>query len=94
MAKMINAAEDVEKELDILDEKEDERDELDRAVLATMGIEDRVDDLKQAVSALVDLRRKSSGEETEVLVHRTEEKEVIELEGVAEARDSTTLSDF
>jgi type I restriction-modification system DNA methylase subunit len=88
------AAEDAEEEFDLLTKKEDERDELDHAVLSAMGIEDRLDELKQAVDALVDLRRKGSGEETEVLVNRTEDKEIIELEGVAEARESTTLGDF
>lgn len=92
--KKMAAPDDLEEELDLLDEKEDKQDALDRAVLSVMGIEDRLNDIKQAVNALVDLRRKSSGEDTEVLVSRTETKEIIELEGVAEARESTTLGDF
>lgn len=83
-----------DEETDLLDEKEAERDALDKAVLATIGMADRVDEVKQAVEALVDLRRESAGEETTVLVDRTDEKEVIELEGVAETRESTRLSDF
>lgn len=81
-------------EIDLLAEKEVERDELDRAVLATMDMEDRIEELKQGVETLVSLRRKGSGDETEVMVSRTEEKEVIELKGVSEARESTTLGDF
>ncbi|MFC6723477.1 hypothetical protein ACFQE1_03545 [Halobium palmae] len=89
-------AESVEKgdELDLLAEKEDERDELDHAVLSTMGMADRVDELKQSVESLVQLRREGSGEQTTVLVNRTGEKEVIELEGVESARESTRLTDF
>ena len=94
LAEKVDAIDDAEEELDLLSEKEEERDELDQAVLAAIGIENRLDELKQAVDALVDLRKKTAGEETEVLVNRTEEKEVIELEGVAEARESTRLSDF
>jgi|GEM_PF-658212 len=85
---------DEDDEFDPLTEKEEQRDALDRAVLAVIEMEDRLDELKQAVEALVDMRREGSGEETTVLVNRTEDKEVIELEGVAEARESTRLSDF
>ena len=63
-------------------------------MLSTIGLEDRLDDLKQSFEALVDLRRTGAGEQTEVLVNRTDEKEVIELKGVAEARESTRLTDF
>lgn len=79
---------------DVLAAKEEQRDALDRAVLSTLGMEDRLEELKQAVEALVELRREGSGDETTVLVDRTEEREVIELEGVSEARESTRLSDF
>lgn len=85
---------DDEEEIDLLEEKEEERDALDRAVLATIGMEDRVDELKQAVETLVQLRRTGSGDEMEVLVNRSEETEVIDLEGVSEARESTRLTDF
>jgi type I restriction-modification system DNA methylase subunit len=93
-AELAKWVDDEEEDLDLLEEKEEERDALDRAVLATMGMEDRVDELKQAVETLVKLRRTGSGEETSVLVHRTKEREVIELEGVAKARESTRLTDF
>lgn len=76
------------------EEKEDERDELDRAVLSVLDMEDRLDELKQAVEGLVDMRRKSAGERTELLVERPDEKEVIELAGVEEAHESKTLGDF
>lgn len=84
---------DLEK-IDVLSKKEEERDALDRAVLATIGLEGRLEELKQGVGALVELRRKGAGQETSVLVNRTEEKEVIELQGVSEARESTRLSNF
>ena len=74
--------------------KEDERDELDRAVLSVLDMEDRLDELKQAVEGLVDMRRKSAGERTKLLVERPDEKEVIELAGVEEAHESSTLNDF
>ena len=86
--------EDDEEEFDLLEAKEEERDELDRAVLSLIDMEDRLEELKRGVSSLVELRREGSGERTQVLVNRTDEKEVIELEGVAEARESTRLSDF
>jgi hypothetical protein len=70
------------------------RDELDRAVLTTIGAEESLDEMKEAVDTLVANREKGAGEQTEVLVNRTEEKEVIELKGVAEARESTRLTDF
>ena len=86
--------EDDEEEFDLLEAKEEERDELDRAVLSLIDMEDRLEELKRGVSSLVELRREGSGERTQVLVNRTDVKEVIELEGVAEARESTRLSDF
>ena len=73
---------------------EDERDALDRTVLEAVGMEDRLDELKQAVAALVAMRERDAGDETEVLVTRPEETEVIELEGVSAARESTTLDEF
>jgi type I restriction-modification system DNA methylase subunit len=73
---------------------ENARAELDRAVLATLDMEDRFEELKQAISRLVGMREQDAGEKTEVLVNRPDEREVIELEGVYEARESTTLSDF
>ncbi|RKD97829.1 N-6 DNA methylase [Halopiger aswanensis] len=89
---------DKEDELDEEDRNventEDERTELDRAVLAALGMEDRVDDLRAAVEEQVALREQDAGERTQVLVNRPQETEVINLEGVTETRDSTTLSDF
>lgn len=73
---------------------EEERDALDWAVLATIGMEDRLDELKEGVERLVLMREQAAGEDTEVLIDRPTESEVIELEGVAEARESTRLSDF
>ena len=77
-----------------LETKDAEREALDQAVLATLGMEDRTDELKQAVSGLVRMREVGAGDHTEVLINRTEEKEVIELKGVAQARESATLSDY
>jgi type I restriction-modification system DNA methylase subunit len=98
--RIISAFEDLmdkEEELDEdapLEAKEGERDALDRAVLSTIDMEDRLDDLKRAVRGLVEMREKGAGDETEVLVEREEEREVIDLEGVSQARESTTLGDF
>lgn len=96
-----NAFEDLMEKEDELDEEgrtventADEREELDRAVLATLGMEDRVDDLRDAVEEQVALREQDAGERTDVLVNRPQETEIIDLEGVTETRDSTTLSDF
>lgn len=80
---------DPEKEL-----VEDERDELDTAVLSVMGLAGKLDKVKEAVEAMISMREKSSGENTEVLVERSEEREVIDIAGVSEARESTTLNDF
>jgi hypothetical protein len=77
-----------------VEEVEPERDALDKAVLATMDMTDRLDDLKEAVSALVAMREREAGEETQVLVDRVEEREVVDLAGVSSARESATLGDF
>lgn len=80
------------------EECEEERDRLDRAVLNACGLGDRVDEIKRAVEGLVAIRESGGGVNTEVLVERTsgteEEPEVIDLPGVSEVRESTTLSDF
>jgi hypothetical protein len=73
---------------------EDARDRLDRAVLEAMGMDDRLDELKQAITGLLAMRKKEGGESTEVMVSREEEGEIIDLEGVSAARESTTLGDF
>jgi len=77
-----------------VDATEAERDALDQAVLATIGMEDRFDELKTAVARSVTMREQASGENTEVLIDRPTETEVIELEGVTQARESATLSDY
>ena len=74
--------------------KESERDELDRAVLAAIGLEDRLGDLKAAVQAMVAARERGAGKNTRVLVDRPEEKEVVDLAGVSDTQESTTLGDF
>ena len=80
-----------------VDRTEPERDALDRAVLATMGMENRVPELKEAVSALVAMREREAGAETEVLVDRVrqiDDREVIDLAGVSSSTESATLSDY
>lgn len=76
---------------------EDERDALDRAVLRVLGLEDRLQELKDAVSGMVRSRERAAGSHTEVLVERlerTSETEAIDLPGVEVARESTQLTDF
>jgi hypothetical protein len=77
-----------------LEAKEDERDELDRAVLSALNLENRLDELKQSVRKLVAMREKNAGEDTEVLVERSNDREVIDLAGVSEVSETTSLSDF
>ena len=88
------AAEDEADEPDEDQTVAEARDELDAAVLAAIDAEDRVDEVKHAVETLVANREEGAGEDTEVLVNRTEEKEVIELKGVSQTRESTRLTDF
>ncbi|ELZ39000.1 N-6 DNA methylase [Halorubrum tebenquichense DSM 14210] len=89
-----------EKELDDPQpgDKEKERDQLDRAVLSVLDMEDSLGELKEAVENLVQSREMAAGLHTSVLVERmrqaSERGEPIELPGVAEARESTTLDDF
>ena len=73
---------------------EDERDELDRAVLEPLGLGDRLGDVKDGVERMVKMREQAAGEDTDVLVERPDETEVVELEGVERSSESTTLSDF
>lgn len=79
-------------------DKEEERDQLDRAVLSALDMEASLDELKEAVENLVQSREMAAGQHTSVLVERmrraSEQGESIELPGVAEARESTTLDDF
>jgi type I restriction-modification system DNA methylase subunit len=79
------------------DAKESAVDDLDRAVLRTMGIADRLDEFKRAVAGLVASRERGAGRETAVLVDRlreTGESEAIELPGVVDSRERTTLDEF
>lgn len=73
---------------------EDERDELDRAVLSVLGLGDKLNEVKQAVKLMITMREKGAGQHTEVLVDRGEEREVIDIAGVSSARESTTLNQF
>ncbi|OYR83275.1 N-6 DNA methylase [Halorubrum ezzemoulense] len=78
-----------------LENTESKRDELDKAVLESINMEGRFDELKTAVQNLVAMREKRAGNRTQVLVERSEEgRSIIELEGVSQARESTTLDDF
>lgn len=88
-----------ERELDdvTLEDVSEERRELDEAVLALIDSEDRVDELEDAITQLIRARERSAGQHTEVLVGRLEETgqpTTVELPGVAEARERTTLDDF
>lgn len=70
------------------------RDELDRAVLTAIGEEGKFEEVKQAVEKLVQIRSSEGSDNTEVLIDRDQQREVIELEGVESARESTRLDDF
>jgi hypothetical protein len=50
--------------------------------------------LKQSVRKLVAMREKGAGEDTEVLVEKSDDREVIDLAGVSEVSEPTSLSDF
>ena len=54
-----------------LQRTEAERDALDRAVLATLGMADRLDELKRSVDTLVDARKAGAGDRTSSLVNGT-----------------------
>lgn len=79
-------------------QEEDERDALDSAVLNAIGMGDRVDEIKDALEGVVQLREEGGGENTRVLVERvtgtTDEPEVIELPGVSDVQESTTLDEY
>jgi hypothetical protein len=96
---------EVEKQLDTDDEEDDEdddtdhlsdeRDDLDRAIMNAIGFEDSIEHVKKAVDGLLKLREREAGESTEVLVEEVEdETEVIDLAGVSEVQESTTLDQF
>lgn len=71
-----------------------ERDELDRAVLDPLGLGESQGEITRGVERLVELREQAAGQETEVMVSRPTESEVVELAGVEQSSDGTTLSDF
>lgn len=81
-----------------MEDREDVRDDLDQAVLSTIGLENRLDEVKESINRLIKSREMAAGQHTEVLVERlqraSEQGEPIDLPGVEEARESTTLSDF
>lgn len=81
-----------------LSQEEAERDALDRAVLEAIGMGDRRDEIKEALEGVVQLREEGGGENTQVLVERvtgtSEEPEVIELPGVSNVQESTTLDEY
>lgn len=77
-----------------LENTEEARDRLDRAVLLVIGMEDKLDALKRGVGSMLAMREREGGQNTEVLVTRPSERKVIELKGVSETRKSTTLGDF
>lgn len=71
--------------------------ELDKAVLAMIGIEDRVDELQEAVDKLVKLRESGGGLSSEVLVIGEEEEEetITELRGAEiDSERQARISDF
>jgi len=78
------------------DEIEEELDELDEAVLEAIGLGDHVEEIKDAVRALLKMRQRSGGINTEVLVERgnDDEHEVFELPGVDATRENTTLGEY
>lgn len=79
------------------EEKEPERDALDTAVLSTIDMEDRLEEITEAVRQLVKSRECGAGRHTEVLVERLRKSTVtvaIDLPGVETARESTRLTDF
>jgi type I restriction-modification system DNA methylase subunit len=81
-----------------LEATEEERNRLDRAVLETLGMGDSLDELKEAIDAMLQMREEGAGELTSVLVGRKGREEagseVVDLPGVDAARESTTLEDF
>jgi len=105
-----HSAEEIKSAFDDLMEKEksfeestleatkEERNRLDRAILETLGMGESLEELKEAVDAMLEMREGGAGELTNVLVGRKGRKEagseIIELPGVEEARESTTLGEF
>ena len=73
----------------------EERDELDRAVLEPLGLGDELSAVRDGVAQMVQMREQAAGEETDVVVSRPADDEVVvELAGVERASESTTLEGF
>jgi len=74
------------------------QDELDRAVLRAMGLEDRTGEIQEAVEEMVEVRERGAGDETAVLVDTAEEERDIQLPGATRLQDGgnkqTTLGSF
>lgn len=69
-------------------DREEFQSRLDRAVLATIGFEDEVDELQDAVAALLRVREEGSGQRTGVLVESVgEDERDIELPGARRLED-------
>lgn len=88
---------DVEREA--TEEEEAEfREELDRVVLGAMGLEDRVEEIQDAVQSMIEIREQGAGEETSVLVTGEERERDIELPGATQVEGSierqTNLDSF
>jgi len=79
----------IEKEREASDDEEQEfREDLDQAVLEPMGLEDRVDEIQDAVSEMVEMRERGAGDETSVLVDAGEDEErEIRLPGATRLED-------
>lgn len=82
-----------------------ERDALDKAILEsfTLGkdegsVDETLEELKESVRTIVNMRDEGAGINTTVMVKRSgrveDESETVELPGVESARESTTLGDF
>lgn len=95
---------DREKELDepTPEATEEERDALDLAIIPTLGLDAEPEavlrELKQGVNAMVAMRDEGAGQHTTVLVERPQRMDAttdtIDLPGVSETHESTTLGDF
>lgn len=74
------------------------QDELDWAVLSAMGLEDRADEIQEAMEETVEVRERGAGDETAVLVDTAGEERDIQLPGATRLQDGgdkqTTLGSF
>lgn len=80
------------------EEMEDLQQALDEAVCQALGIPDRVEDIQQAVEALIEVREEGAGERTEVLVDAFEDEglEGVELTGaeILDVGDQARIDEF